>query len=162
MSAEGDHNLDNDAAGDLLLQISEDLFTRVTDLLQDQIGHHYDDDQIGELFVRIEMIFALHAREMIAHAPKQEDIEILIDPFVERWQQYHREADHEPPAIRLQSMRETFAQLLEVIREVHDNSPGFGPVEIDWDSPDLPPEHRMVLDAFDRVAQRSNHSIESI
>lgn len=156
MSAEGDYNLDNDAAGDLLSQISEDLFNRVIELLQDPNGHEYDGDLIGELFVRIEMIFALHAREMITHAPEQKELGVLIEPFVEKWQQYHRRAGHGVPTIRLQSMRETFASLLEVVREIHEDSGNFQLMEIDWNSPDLSPEHRMALELFEGIERRSD------
>lgn len=156
MPAEGDYNLDNDAAGDLLSQISEDLFNRVIELLQNPNGHEYDGGLIGELFVRIEMIFALHAREMITQAPEQKELGLLIGPFVEKWQQYHRKAGHEVPSTRLQSMGETFASLLQVVREVHEDSRGFEPVEVDWTSPDLSQEHRMAFELFEGLERQSD------
>ncbi len=156
MGAWGPGNLENDGAQDELANVCEGLFNELIALLQQPRAHEYDGGLINRLFVRIETLFALHEREMLLYAPEQKAVGILIDPFVERWQQYHREAGHEPPAARLLSIRETFSRLLEVIREVHEDSPGFEPVEIDWDSPDLPQEHKMVLDLFDRADQRAN------
>ena len=161
MGAWGPGNLENDGAQDELANVCERLFNELFEFLQHPRAHEYDGEVIDRLFVRIEMLFALHEREMIVHAPEQKDIGILIEPFVGSWQQYHREAGHEPPATRLQSIRETFARLLEVIREVHEDYPGLESVEINWDSSDLPPEHKMVLDLFDRVAQKADDPKES-
>ena len=119
MGCEGDANLDNDAAADLLCDISDGLFSRVVELMNHPRGHEYDDEEISELFVRIEMIFALHERGMIYGAPDQNAISLLIDPFIARWKKYHLDAGHDVPAQRLVSMADTFARLVSLIREVH-------------------------------------------
>ena len=155
MSAEGNNNLDNDAAADLLHSISEELYGSVIELLQHPHGHEYDDELISELFVRIEMIFALHDHAMIHAAPQQHEVGALIDPFMQRWQDFHIASGHEPPLARKRSMEDTFARLLAVVREVHQDSPNFEPVEIDWETDDLSPEHRMVKDLFEGVERRA-------
>src|SRR5690349_3904027 len=97
MGAEGDNNLDNDGAGDLLQKISSELSQRIVELLVHPRAHEYDDEEIAELFVRIEMAFALHERRMLPEAPDPQELRELIDPYVARWEAYHREAGHEPP-----------------------------------------------------------------
>ena len=78
MSCEGDANLNNDAAADFLADLSDALFERVKALMEDPHGHEYDDKLIAELFVRIEMILALHDRGMIRTAPEQGEIAPLL------------------------------------------------------------------------------------
>src|SRR5436305_2001512 len=114
MSAEGDNNLDNDGAGDLLHKISNELTERVLELLAHPRAHEYDDEEIAELFVRIEMIFTLHDRRMFSMAPDPQELQGLIDPYLERWEAYHRAAGHEPPATRRASLIATFHQLLRI------------------------------------------------
>ncbi|MBB5353469.1 hypothetical protein HNR46_003730 [Haloferula luteola] len=119
MGCEGDENLDNDAAADLLGDISDQLFARVAELMQHPRGHEYDNEEIAELFVRTGMIFALHERGMILSAPEQGELGRLVDPFIKRWEEYHHSSGHGTPQKRLESMRLTFRRLGEVLREVH-------------------------------------------
>lgn len=114
MSAEGDHNLDNDGAADLLMSIADELSQRIVELLQHPRGHEYDDEEISELFVRIEVRFALHDRGILSSAPEPELLRALIDPYVARWEAYHRDAGHEPPTARKESMVATFQELYRI------------------------------------------------
>jgi hypothetical protein len=129
MGCEGDKNLDNDAAADFLADLSDELFQRVKVLMEHPHGHEYDDELIAELFVRIEMIFALHDRGMIRKAPEQGEIGRLIDPYITRWEAYHRSAGHEIPQERRGTIVKAFGQLLTVIREVHDHKFVITPIE---------------------------------
>lgn len=148
MGCEGNENLDNDAAADLLAGLSDELFKRVIVLMEDPHGHEYDDELIAELFVRIEMIFALHDRDMIRSVPEQGDIGRLIDPYIARWEAYHRSAGHEPPQERLDSISNAFVQLQSVIREVHSRDFDFVPIADDKSNRDS--KIRAVLDIFGR------------
>lgn len=134
MGAEGNNNLDNDAAGDLLHEISSTLTRRILELLVHPRGHEYDDEEIAELFVRIEMAFALHARSMLAVAPEPQELRKLIDPYIARWEAYHRAAGHEPPAKRKASMVAAFQQLLRISMEVIQERGTLAPAESDPDS----------------------------
>ena len=100
MSAEGDHNLDNDTAGDLICVASKALFERILMLMRHPNGHEYDDQEIGELFFLIEVAFALHGRHLIGPCAAMVGIRKEMSPFVERWKGYHRKAGHEPPPPR--------------------------------------------------------------
>ena len=148
MGCECDENLDNDAAADFLADLSDELFKRVRALMEDPHGHEYDDELIAELFVRIEMILALHDRSMIRTAREQGEIGRLIDPYIARWVAYHRAAGHEPPHGRRESMSQTFVQLQTVIREVHSHEFEFVPIPDDVSSVD--PQIRADLDIFAR------------
>ena len=117
MSAEGDNNLDNDTAGDLICVASEALFDRVLLLMRHPNGHEYDDQEIGELFFLIEVAFALHDKHLIGPSDAMPGIQEEVPSFIERWEGYHRTAGHEPPATRKNSMVETFDRLDALIRE---------------------------------------------
>jgi len=158
MGAEGDNNLDNDGAGDLLAEISRELTQRILELLVHPRAHAYDDEEIAELFVRIEMAFALHERQMLSVAPEPHELRTLIDPYVARWEAYHRAAGHEPPAKRKASMIATFQQLLRTSVEVIQGRGTFVPVERDPDSmSDTEREqHDKMMRVFDAVERRSN------
>ena len=134
MGAEGDTNLDNDSAGDLLSEISGGLTKRILELLVHPRAHEYDDEEIAELFVRIEMLFALHDRRMLSIAPEPHELRQLIEPYFARWEAYHRKAGHEPPAKRRASMIETFQQLLRTSMEMVQARGSFAPVERDLDA----------------------------
>jgi len=119
MGCEGDFNLDNDAAGDLLAEISDELFERVVELLQHPRGHEYDDEEIAELFVRIEMIFALHAQSMINSAPAPAELRSLISPYFKRWTDYHEAQGHSMPCKRSETMTQTFDRLVDIASEIY-------------------------------------------
>ena len=117
MSAEGDHNLDNDTADDLICVASKALFDRVLMLMRHPNGHEYDDQEIGELFFLIEVAFALHDKHLIGPSDAMLEIQEEVPSFVERWEGYHRKAGYEPPETRKNSMVETFDRLDALIRE---------------------------------------------
>jgi len=136
MSCEGNENLDNDVAADYLADLSDELFERVKALMEDPHGHEYDDELIAELFIKIEMILALHDRGMIRKAPEQGEIGRLITPYIARWEAYHRAAGHEPPQERRDSISKAFVQLQTVIREIHCQEFEFVPIATDASSAD--------------------------
>ncbi|WP_042724536.1 hypothetical protein [Chthoniobacter flavus] len=158
MGAEGDDNLDNDGAGDLLAEISTALTQRILKLLVHPRAHEYDDEEIAELFVRIEMLFALHDRRMLSIAPEPEELRKLVDPYLARWEAYHRAAGHEPPGKRKASMIGTFQQLLRVSIEVIQERGSFVPVERDPQAmSDMEREHHeRMMRVFDAVERRSD------
>ena len=115
MSAEGHTNLDNDAAGDLICVTSRALFDRILLLMRHPNGHEYDDQEIGELFFLHEVVFALHAREMLSQTESMAEILTEIDPYIERWEAYHRQEGHYPVERRA-SMRKSFDSLIALIQ----------------------------------------------
>ena len=158
MGAEGDNNLDNDGAADLLVQTSTDLTQRILNLLAHPRAHEYDDEEIAELFVRIEMLFALHNRRMLSKAPHPEELRQLLDPFLARWEAYHRAAGHEPPTRRRESMIDTFQQLMRISIELIQESGSFAPVDSDSKSRtdhELK-QHEAIMGIFDEVERRAS------
>ena len=147
MGAWGNGNLENDGAQDLLCEISDELFSRVQELLQHPAGHEYDGLEYDELFVRIEMILALHDRGMIATSIEQKDLGTLFEPYLQRWDEY---CGDDPPLERRDVMESTFNQLISVVREVHDHDVEL--VEVPFDPEDE--KHRMVQELFERVERR--------
>ncbi|MEA3211113.1 MAG: hypothetical protein QOE70_4170 [Chthoniobacter sp.] len=134
MGAEGDSNLDNDGAADLLADISSRLTHRILDLLVHPRAHEYDDEEIAELFVRIEMLFALHDRQMLPIAPDPQNLRELVDSFLTRWEAYHRAAGHEPPVKRRESMIVTFQELYRISIQVLQERGSFTAIDRDLDS----------------------------
>ena len=116
MGAWGDGNLESDGALDALANICDELFGRVMELLQHPRAHEYDDEEIDELFVRIEMIFALSERGMVKSAPAPEELEVLFEPYLKRWAAYEREAGAELPSGRERVIRTSFQRLMEITR----------------------------------------------
>ena len=116
MGTWGSGNLESDGSQDTLANICDELFTRVIELLQHPRGHEYDDEEIDELFVRIEMIFALYERKMITSAPNPDELNSLFVPYLERWAAYYKSAGHDPPADRREVIEETFQTLLAIAR----------------------------------------------
>lgn len=158
MGAEGDNNLDNDGAADLLDQISTELTQRILNLLVHPRAHEYDDEEIAELFVRIEMLFALHDRRMLSKAPHPEELRPLLDPFLARWETYHRAAGHEPPTKRRESMIDTFRILMGISIELIQASGSFAPIESASKlrtAPELK-HHETMLCIFDKVERQAS------
>ncbi|MCW1916242.1 DUF4259 domain-containing protein [Luteolibacter sp. GHJ8] len=116
MGAWGDGNLESDGALDALADICDELFGRVMELLQHPRAHEYDDEEIDELFVRIEMIFALSEKGMVKSAPAPEELEVLFDPYLQRWAEYQRESGDEFPHGREKVIRASFQRLMEIAR----------------------------------------------
>ena len=114
MGTWGNGNLENDTAQDTLAGICDDLFARVMTLLQHPRAHEYDEEEIGELFVRIEMIFALSDRGMVNSSPEPDELRILVEPYLQRWAGYHRKAGHDLPVERQTIMEQTFTRLLAI------------------------------------------------
>ena len=117
MSAEGDENLDNDAAQDMLLEISKHLYARILFLLRHPRGHEYDDQEIGELFVAIEVLFALNKSGLIKYGTDPTELKAATSEYLPRWEAYHRHAGHEPPEARKESIEVTFKHLNEIAED---------------------------------------------
>lgn len=111
MGAWGPGNLENDGAQDELARVCDGLFDEVIELIQHPRAHEYDDEVIDRLFVRIEMIFALHERNMLCIAPPLEFIEPHVGPYVERWTQYYLKSGDEEWPERRAVIVETFDKL---------------------------------------------------
>lgn len=123
MGTWGDGNLENDGTQDTLAEICDALFARVIELLQHPRAHEYDDEEIDELFVRIEMIFALHGRGMINSAPAPEILEPLFPPYLAKWSAYWTTAARqEPPEGRRRIIERSFEELLEITRGARGGS----------------------------------------
>lgn len=135
MGAEGDTNLDNDGAGDVLHCLSRNLFARIETLLNHPHGHEYDDGYISELFALIEVVFALQEKDLLNYSPRTEEFLSLFGPFQERWAGYHRAAGHEAPEERSKTIKETFERLEAICRDRIQDL-GFE------DKPELPGSHQ--------------------
>ena len=91
MGAWGPGNLENDGAQDELVDVCERLFNELIELLQDPCSHQYDEVEIDRLFVRIEMIFALHQGGILSFAPSLEVLDPHLEPYIERWNEYQQD-----------------------------------------------------------------------
>jgi hypothetical protein len=151
MGAEGNSNLDNDGAADLLIDISRGLTQRILELLVHPRAHEYDDEEIAELFVRIEMLFALHDRSMLCIAPEPQELRNLIEPYFARWEAYHRKAGHEPPETRRASIIETFQQLLRISMEVFEQQTSW--IRVERDPATMSEEERAQHEAMLRILE---------
>jgi hypothetical protein len=147
MGAWGHGNLESDGALDVRGEISDELFGRVIHLLNDPRAAEYDEAGHYELFVRIEMIIALHAGGLISTSIQQAELGVLFEAYLRRWEDYSGE---NPPSERRQIIEDTFARLQGVVRELHDHATHFVEVEVD----PTDERHRMVLDIFDRAEKR--------
>ena len=117
MGTWGTGNLENDGAQDELANVCERLFKEVIELIQHPRAHEYDDQEIDHLFVRIEMIFALHSRNMLSGTGILESIEPHFDPYVERWNRYQRDAGGGEWPERRAVIEETFDKLRAIAAE---------------------------------------------
>lgn len=88
MGAWGSGNLESDGAQDALADLCESLFLKVIQLLKHPRVHEYDDEPIDELFVNIEVIFALKDRGMISMSPPLDEVEPLLTNFLLKWDEY--------------------------------------------------------------------------
>ena len=111
MGTWGPGNFDNDGAQDYLAVHSLGLFERVIELLQHPRGHEYDDEEIDELFVTIEVIIALNEKGMITACPDPEIFQKLFGPYLQRWADYHVSAGGEPWPERRKVIEDSFAKL---------------------------------------------------
>jgi hypothetical protein len=122
MGTWGNNNLESDGAQDVLAGICDELFARVIGLLQHPRAHEYDDEEIDELFVKIEIIFALSDRGMVNSSPDLEDMQPLVEPYLQRWADYHRKAGHDLPVERHKVMKDSFQRLLKIAQEASGGS----------------------------------------
>ena len=111
MGAWGPGNLENEGAQDELTNICERLFNEIIEFLKHPRAHEYDDEIIDQLFVRVEIVFALSDRCMLTIAPPIELLEPLLDPYIERWNAYHRDEGHGEWPERRKVIEATFDKL---------------------------------------------------
>jgi len=116
MGTWGTGNLESDGAQDNLANVCDELFQRIIELLQHPRGHEYDDEEIGELFVRVEMVFALSDRGMINSSPDPKELKELFKPYLQRWADYHKSAGHDPPEDRRKVIEDSFKKLLAIAK----------------------------------------------
>lgn len=114
MGSWGYGNIENDIAQDMLAEMSEDYFRRITETLRSEHGHEYDESAHYELFVWSEMLFAMSERGMVNSSPEPGELRLLIVPFMDRWADYHRSAGQYPPEERRVVMEATFQRLLRI------------------------------------------------
>jgi len=114
MGTWGNSNLECDGVQDALAGICDDLFARVIELLQHPKSHQYDDEEIDELFAKIEMIFALGDRGMINSSPNPKKFQHLFEPWLQRWTDYNRDSDSEYLTERAKVIRDSFNRLLKI------------------------------------------------
>lgn len=106
--------MENDGAQDELANVCDELFDKVIELLNHPHAHEYDDEPIDQLFVRIEMIFALHERKMITVSPPIGKLDPLLRSYVERWDRYCREAGNGAWPERQMVIEATFDKLRSI------------------------------------------------
>ena len=145
MSSQGDENLDNDTAQDLIHTVSPRLWQQAYDLMTHPHGHEYDDYEIGALFYTIEVILALSDKGLISGADVIYKIRDEIDPYLARWQAYEMENYGEVPEAREKSMRETFDQLRDLIKRFEE-APRWVRAEIDPDN--MSETDKIMMDIF--------------
>ena len=114
MGTWGIGNFDSDGALDAKDIFNDKLFARIIELLKHPRGHEYDEAEIDELFVTIEIIFILHSKDLINGTPKSKEFEILLEPYFDRWEEYFRSCGKQPPNDRKRVMQETFNKLCAI------------------------------------------------
>jgi hypothetical protein len=147
MGTWGDGNLQNDGALDALATISEELFVRVIELLKHPNGYKYDCEEIGELFVRIEMIVALHKKGLISAPPQKIDLEPLFEEYLNNWEAYFERG---APRKRRKVIEKTFGRLMKVVQKLHKEEGTW--VEVPFDPDD--PNDKKMMEVFDAVERR--------
>lgn len=115
MGTWGTGNLENDGAQDELANICDQLFNKLIALLQHPQAHQYEDEEIDQLFVLIEMIFALHDRNMITVSPPLERLDPLLRAYLERWDRYCREVGNGSWPERQAVIEATFDKLRLIV-----------------------------------------------
>ncbi len=115
MGTWGSGNLESDGAQDTLAETCSELFAKLAELLQHPRGHEYDDEEIDQLFVTIETIFALNERGMIISSPDPEELKPLFEDYIGRWESYFRSAGEcEPPSDRRNVIVASFERILKI------------------------------------------------
>ncbi|MGC3989411.1 MAG: DUF4259 domain-containing protein [Chthoniobacteraceae bacterium] len=82
MGAWGYENIENDTAQDMLAEMCDGYFRRITDALRSEHGHEYDEYEHDEIFVLSEMLFAMNEREMVNSSPEPDVLRPLLAPHV--------------------------------------------------------------------------------
>lgn len=106
----GIENLECDGAQDALANYCDDLFSKIVELLKHPRVHEYDDEPIDELFVNLEVVFALDDRGMISTSPSADEVEPLLSAFLQKWEEYSG-----PSSERRQIIEGTSQRLLSII-----------------------------------------------
>ena len=91
MGSWGPGNLEGDGPQDTLADYCNELFQRVIDLLQHPRGHEYDDEEIDQLFVTIEIIFAMSERGLVNSSPPSAQLRALFPNYISRFCAYMEE-----------------------------------------------------------------------
>lgn len=114
MGTWGFGNLENDGAQDALANICDNLFSEIIELLNHPHSHEYDDEPIGELFVRIEMVLTMSDKEMINSSPDPNILRDLSKSYLKKWADYFKSDNQIPPKEAYENMKESFNQLIKV------------------------------------------------
>ncbi len=122
MGAWGSGNIENDTAQDMLAEICDDYFRRITDTLRSEHGHEYDEYEHDELFVLSELLLAMNERGMVNSSPEPEVLRPLFAPFMERWAAYFQRNGYLPPPERQKVMEDTIRKLVEMAEGAHQGS----------------------------------------
>ncbi len=116
MGAWGSGNLENDAAQDLLADFCDKHFDLIVTTLQNGHGHEFDDLDHYEVMLSVEILLILGERGMVNSSPDPDTLRSLIPPLIQRWEDYHRKAGHEPPPARRQVIAESFERLVALAK----------------------------------------------
>ena len=114
MGTWGTGNLESDGAQDTLADICDQLWARIIELFNHPRSHEYDDEEIDELFVRIEMIFALSDRGMITSSPDVAELRQHFAPYLKKWTDYQNGSGNDPWPERCKVIEDTFNRLAQI------------------------------------------------
>ena len=114
MGAWGKGNLENDGAQDALAKICDELYDRLVELLKHPRSHDYLEEEYDELFVRIEMVFALSDRGMISSAPNPIELESLAGSYMKRWLEDQNGAMDDFWSQRKKEVDESLSRLIKI------------------------------------------------
>ena len=122
MGSWGPGNLESDGAQDALTDICDQLFERIIELLNHPRSHEYDDEEIHELLVRIEMVFALSERDMINSTPDPKELKPLLKSYHKRWSDYFKSNGDHPPSDQSKLLKDSFKRLMDIAKGKSEGS----------------------------------------
>jgi len=100
MGTWGTGNLQSDGALDVLAKVSDDLSKRVVALLSSPLAAEYDECAYADLFVQLEVFFALDRCHLLNVYPESEELSTLRDLYLKRFDAYMKKAGGDWPERR--------------------------------------------------------------
>ncbi len=125
MGTWGHGNLESDGALGALEEECRVYFDRIRKLLSHENGHECDDVWHDELFVLLEIVFALHDRNLLRVPIIEDDLGAVCEDYIKRWSAYWLTYAKEPSEEREGVIRESFRALINLVEEAKLDGEGW-------------------------------------